>query len=156
MAERRNYYEIINDLKIKPLPFDSSLPAPPDKIIQAAIEQWNYLSKLQGSISNESANSAQRRQELDMYEEIKLCFRDSKTRKVEADEMMKKQLENLKSKISTIYLLPPLLWRISITLSGYYLLNLTRLVPGLRREGIYMFWQHIMIFWPPRSSPIQK
>ena len=102
MAERRNYYEIINDLKIKPLPFDSSLPAPPDKIIQAAIEQWNYLSKLQGSISNESANSAQRRQELDMYEEIKLCFRDSKTRKVEADEMMKKQLEKLKGVIDIL------------------------------------------------------
>lgn len=87
MAERRNYYEIIDTLSFDPIEMK-------DKKIIAAIELWKLLEERRG-ISNEEANGVQRQQELDMYDAIKTCLTNKESRKIEAEAMKAKQLKKL-------------------------------------------------------------
>lgn len=87
MADRRNYYEIIDTLSFDPIEMK-------DKKIIAAIEIWKLLEERRG-ISNEEANGVQRQQELDMYDAIKACLTNKESRRIEADAMKAKQIRKL-------------------------------------------------------------
>lgn len=94
MADRRNYYEIIDKLSFDPIEMK-------DKKIIDAIEMWKLLEEKRG-ISNEEANGEQRQQELDMYEDIKACLTDKTRRKEEADAMKQKQKKKLEDIIAVL------------------------------------------------------
>lgn len=94
MADRRNYYEIIDKLSFDPIEMK-------DKKIIAAIEMWKLLEEKRG-ISNEEANGEQRQQELDMYDDIKACLTDKTRRKEEADAMKQKQKKKLEDIIAVL------------------------------------------------------
>lgn len=94
MAERRNYYEIIDKLPFDPMEIK-------DKKIIDAIDLWKLLEEKRG-ISNEEANGEQRQQELDMYDDIKACLTDKERRKAEADAMKQKQKQKLSDIIAVL------------------------------------------------------
>lgn len=94
MAERRNYYEIIDKLSFDPIEMK-------EKNIVNAIDLWKLLEDKRG-VSSEDANGEQRQQELDMYEEIKACLTNKESRKAEAEAMKQKQLRKLDAIISVL------------------------------------------------------
>lgn len=94
MADRRNYYEIIDKLSFDPIEMK-------DKKIIDAIEMWKLLEEKRG-ISNEEINGEQRQQELDLYDDIKACLTDRTKRKEEADAMKQKQKKKLEDIIAIL------------------------------------------------------
>lgn len=94
MADRRNYYEIIDKLSFDPIEMR-------DKKVIDAIEMWKLLEEKRG-ISNEEANGEQRQQELDMYDDIKACLTDKTRRKEEAGAMKRKQKKKLEDIIAIL------------------------------------------------------
>ncbi len=94
MEKRRNYYEIIDKLSFDPIENK-------DKKIIGAIDIWKFLEEKRG-ISSEEANGEQRQQELNMYDDIKLCLTDKERRKAEADSMKQKQIKKLRDIISVL------------------------------------------------------
>lgn len=94
MAERRNYYEIIDKLPFDPMEIK-------DKKIIDTIDLWKLLEEKRG-ISNEEASGEQRQQELDMYDDIKACLTDKERRKTEADAMKQKQKKKLSDIIAVL------------------------------------------------------
>lgn len=94
MAERRNYYEIIDQLSFDPMEKN-------DKKVIGAIELWKLLEEKSGiSLGDESGE--QRQQELDMYEDIKACLTNKESRKAEADAMKQKQKKKLDAVIALL------------------------------------------------------
>lgn len=94
MADRRNYYEIIDKLSFDPIEMK-------EKKIIDAIEMWKLHEEKRG-ISNEETNGEQRQQELDLYEDIKECLTDKARRKDEADAMKQKQKKKLDDIIAVL------------------------------------------------------
>lgn len=94
MAERRNYFEIIDTLSFDPVEMK-------DKKIEDAIELWKSREEKRG-ISVEDALGVQRQQELAMYEDIKKCLSDRSSRRAEANAMKQEQMKKFKGIIALL------------------------------------------------------